>query len=82
MLNLKKEISDLHQRWSKLWLTCDNNNQGKRFKIESSCRYTIRNIVKTVVKSLSRVHFILKPILKVQKISARWIPQILTDDKK
>ena len=36
----------------------------------------------TVGISLSRVHFILKRILKVRKISARWIPHILTDDQK
>ena len=38
----------------------------------------IRDIAKAVGISLSRVHF----ILKVRKISARWIPHILTDDQK
>lgn len=50
--------------------------------IESDGRYTIRDIAKAVGISLSRVHFILKRILKVRKISARWIPHILTDDQK
>ncbi|XP_062582211.1 histone-lysine N-methyltransferase SETMAR-like [Saccostrea cucullata] len=50
--------------------------------IESDGRYTVRDIAKAVGISLSRVHFILKRILKVRKISARWIPHILTDDQK
>ena len=50
--------------------------------IESDSRYTIRDIAKVVGISLSRVHFILKRILKVWKIFARWIPHILTDDQK
>ncbi|XP_062593106.1 histone-lysine N-methyltransferase SETMAR-like [Saccostrea cucullata] len=48
--------------------------------IESDGRYTIRDIAKAV--GISRVHFILKRILKVRKISARWIPHTLTDDQK
>ena len=31
---------------------------------------------------LSRVHFILMRILKVRKISARWISHLLTDEQK
>ena len=50
--------------------------------IESDGRYTIRDIGKAVGISLSRVHFILKGILKLQKITARWIRYILTDDQK
>ena len=50
--------------------------------IESDGWHTIRDISKAVGISLSRVHFILKRILKVRKISARWIPHILTDDQK
>ena len=46
--------------------------------IESDGRYTIRDIAKAVSISLSRMHFILKCILKVRKISARWISHILT----
>ena len=50
--------------------------------IERDGRYTIWEIAKAVGISLSRVHFVLKRILKVRKISARWIPHILTDDQK
>ena len=32
--------------------------------------------------SLSRVHYILKNILYVRKISARWVPHLLTDGQK
>ena len=43
---------------------------------------TVRDIASIVGISLSRVHFILKKILKVRKISARWVPHLLTDDQK
>lgn len=47
-------------------------NVSKVIKIiESDGRYTIRDIVKTFGISLSRVHFTLKGILKVRKISTR-----------
>lgn len=49
--------------------------------IESDSRYTIPDITKDVGLSLSRVHFILKRILNVRKISAIWILHILTDDQ-
>lgn len=50
--------------------------------IEIDSRYTIRDITKTVRILLSRLHFILKLILKERKISAIWILHILTDDQK
>lgn len=50
--------------------------------IESDSRDTIPDITKDVGLSLSRVHFILKRILNVRKISAIWILHILTDDQK
>lgn len=49
--------------------------------IEIDSRYTIRDITKTVGILLSRLHFILKLILKVRKISAILILHILTDDQ-
>ena len=51
--------------------------------IESDSRSMIHDIAKAVGKSLSWVHFILKHIWKVQKISASCIPHtcILTDDQ-
>ena len=50
--------------------------------IENDGRYTIRDIAKAAGISLSRVYFILKRILKVRKIFARWIPHLLTDEQK
>lgn len=50
--------------------------------IEIDSRYTIRDITKTVGIFLSRLHFILKLILKVRKTSAIWVLHILTDDQK
>ena len=46
--------------------------------IEGDAR--VRDIRKGI--SLSTVHLILKKHLKVRKISARWVPHLLTDERK
>lgn len=43
-------------------------------------RYIIRDFAKIVGISQIRLYFILKHILKVLKLFAEWIPQILTDE--
>lgn len=65
-------------------VTCDANNSKVREIVETDVRYTICDVIKTVGKSLLRVHFILKHILKVRKIFTRkiWIPYLLIDDQK
>ena len=50
--------------------------------IEGDARFTIRDIARKVGISLSTVHLILKKHFKVRKISARWMPQLLTDERK
>lgn len=53
-----------------------------RKMIESDGKHTIRSTANSVGIAFSRVHFILKSILKVRKISVKWIPHIKTDDQK
>ena len=50
--------------------------------IEGDARITVRDIARKVGISLSTVHLILKKHLKVRKISARWVPHLLTDEKR
>ena len=50
--------------------------------IEGDVRFTVRDIARKVGISLSTVHLILKKHLKVRKISARWVPHLLTDKQK
>ena len=50
--------------------------------IEGDARLTVRDIARKVGISLSTVHLILKKHLKVRKISARWVPHLLTDEQK
>ena len=50
--------------------------------IEGDARFTVRDIARKVGISLSTVHLILKKHLKVIKISARWVPHLLTDKQK
>ena len=49
--------------------------------IEGDARLAVRDIVRKVVISLSTVHLILKKHLKVQKIFARLVPHLLTDEQ-
>lgn len=49
--------------------------------IESDGSYTIRDIAKAFSIVLLRMNIIFMRILKVRKISARWIAHILTDDQ-
>ena len=50
--------------------------------IEGDARFTVRDIARKLGISLSTVHLILKKHLKVRKISARWVPHLLTDEQK
>ena len=50
--------------------------------IEGDARFTVHDIARKVGISLSMVHLILKKHLKVRKISARWVPHLLTDEQK
>ena len=50
--------------------------------IEGDARFTVRDIERKVGISLSTVHLILKKHMKVRKISARWVPHLLTDKQK
>ena len=51
-------------------------------EIIEDARFTVRDIARKVGISLSTVHLILKKHLKVRKISARWVPHLLTDEQK
>ena len=50
--------------------------------IKGDARFTVRDIARKVGISLSTVHLILKKHLKVRKISARWVPHLLTDEQR
>ena len=50
--------------------------------IEGYARFTVPDIAGKVGISLSTVHLILKKHLKVRKMSARWVPHLLTDQQK
>ena len=50
--------------------------------IEGDARFTVRDIARKVGISLSTVHLIFKKHLKVRKISAGWMPHLLTDEQK
>ena len=50
--------------------------------VEGDARFTVRDIARKIGISLSTVHLILKKHLKDRKISARWVPHLLTDEQK
>ena len=49
--------------------------------IEGDARFTFRDIARNVGISLSTVQLILKKLLEVRKIFARWVPHLLTDEQ-
>ena len=50
--------------------------------VARGARYTVHDIARMSDVSLSRVHNILKNILNIRKISATWVPHLLTDGQK
>ena len=64
-----ESVKDAAKSGQPVTVTGKNNVSKVKAIIESDGRYMIRNIAKAVGISLSQVHFILKCILKVRKIS-------------
>ena len=60
----------------------DNNVSKEKEIVERDASYTVRNIAQMVGFLLSRARYILKNILNVRKISARWVPHLLSDSQK
>lgn len=77
-----ESVKDAGKSGRPVTATGKSNVSKVRDMIETDGRHTIRDIARAVGISLSRTHFILKRILKVRKISARWIPHLLTDYQK
>ena len=50
--------------------------------IARDARYTVGNIARFVGISVGSVHTILKKILKVRRLTARWMPHLLTNEQK
>ena len=50
--------------------------------VTEDARYTVWNIAKSLGMSSGTVHKILTEELNLQKISARWVPHLLTDEQK
>ena len=56
---------------------------SKLKEVERDARYTVCDIIARIAGfSHSRVYYIIKNILNVRKISARWVPLLLTDGQK
>ena len=50
--------------------------------VERDARFAAHDIARKVDISLSTAYLILKKHLKARKISARWVPHLLTDEQK
>jgi len=60
----------------------DKNIEKVREIIKQDARYTVHDIVQMRGISSGSVHFILRKCLKVRRITARWIPHLLTEKEK
>lgn len=75
----KTTIED-EPRLGRPWSVVTNKNIEKvREIIKQDARYTVHDIVKMTGISPGSVHFILRKCLKVRRITACWIPHLLTD---
>ena len=59
--------------------SCDDNVSKVKEIVGRDARYSACDIEQMVGISLSRDHYILKNTLNVRKISARWVPHLLSD---
>ena len=50
--------------------------------VSADARFTVREIARKVGISIGAVHSILRKHLKMNKITARWIPHLLTEEQK
>ena len=50
--------------------------------VSTDTRFTVREIARKVGISIGAVHSILRKHLKMNKISGRWIPHLLTEEQK
>ena len=79
---------DTVRRWKKKFESGVESikNAPKSGRPKSASRKEIISKIKEIIEgvgiSLSTVHLILKKHLKVRKISARWVPHLLTDEQK
>ena len=75
---------DTVRRWKKKFESGVESikNAQKSGRPKGDARFKVRDIARKVGISLSSVHLILKKHLKVRKISARWVPHLLTDEQK
>lgn len=75
----KTTIED-EPRLGRPWSVVTNKNIEKvREIIKQDARYTVHDIVKMTGISPGSVHFILRKCLKVRRVTACWIPHLLTD---
>lgn len=61
--------------------TAQNINKIRKL-VSEDARFTVREIARKVGISIGAVHSILKKHLKMNKITARWIPHLLTEEQK
>ena len=62
--------------------SCDEIVPVVKEIVERDAMYIVRDIAQMAGTSLSTVHYILSNIWNVRKISARWVPHLLTDGQK
>ena len=58
------------------------NVDAVKSMVTEDARYTVLDIAKSLGMSSGTVHKILTEELNLQKISARWVPHLLTDEQK
>ena len=75
-------VKDAPRSGRKKSVITPKNIQKVKDLIAQDARYTVGDIARYVGISVGPAHIILKKILKVRRLTARWIPHLLTDEQK
>ena len=75
-------VKDAPRSGRKKSVITPKNIQKVKDLIAQDALYTVGNIARYVGISVGSAHIILKKILKVRRLTARWIPHLLTDEQK
>lgn len=78
----KSDINDEPRPGRPISVVTDRNVAAVKAAIEEDGRYTVEEIADICGINSSSVFHILKDVLKLRKVCARWIPHLLTEEQK
>ena len=78
----KEDVTDDSRAGRPVNVVTDEQSEAVHRAVMSDRRVTIRELVKTLGISFGSIQTILSEVLYMKKLSARWVPRMLTEDQK